>query len=159
LSEIDKLNEVEGREASESHQRIVELKYNINRSLAQLAIFLKESRDKEYYLSYADSWTEYLGTPEISLSRSYVHKLIVNYEIWVQTYHVSPAKLDEIDSEKLYLTGMAANAENYEEWLEKAKSLSRSDIKGLMNNNQYEYTLTCPNCGHIGKKEDFYGNQ
>jgi len=157
LSEIDKLNEVEGREANENHQRILEIKYTINRSLAQLAIFLKESRDKEYYLSYADSWTEYLGTPEISLSRSYVHKLIVNYELWVQTYHVSPAKLDEIDSEKLYLTGMVATEENFEEWLEKAKTLSRSDIKCLMSNTQYNYTLTCPKCKFTGSKEEFYG--
>ena len=157
MSEIDKLNEVEGREANENHQRILEIKYTINRSLAQLAIFLKESRDKEYYLSYADSWTEYLGTPEISLSRSYVHKLIVNYELWVQTYHVSPAKLDEIDSEKLYLTGMVATEENYEEWLEKAKTLSRSDIKCLMSNTQYNYTLTCPKCKFTGSKEEFYG--
>ena len=157
MSEIDKLNEVEGREANENHQRILEIKYTINRSLAQLAIFLKESRDKEYYLSYADSWTEYLGTPEISLSRSYVHKLIVNYELWVQTYHVSPAKLDEIDSEKLYLTGMVATEENFEEWLEKAKTLSRSDIKCLMSNTQYNYTLTCPKCKFTGSKEEFYG--
>ena len=151
------MNEIEVKKAFESHQRIIDLKYNINRSLAQLAIFLKESRDKGLYRSYADSWTEYLGTPEISLSRSYVHKLIVNYELWVQTYHVSPAKLDEIDSEKLYLTGMVATEENYEEWLEKAKSLSRSDIKCLMSNTQYNYTLTCPKCKYTGKKEEFYG--
>ena len=156
MNKMDKLNEVEGSEANKSHIRIIKLKYNINRSLAQLAIFLKESRDKEYYLSYADSWESYLGTPEISLSRSYVSKLIKNYEIWVQTYHVSPAKLDEIDSEKLYLTGMVATEENYEEWLEKAKVLSRSDIKGLMTSTQYEYKLTCPKCKYTGKKEEFY---
>jgi len=26
-----------------------------------------------------------------------------------------------------------------------------------MNNNQYEYTLTCPKCKFTGKKEEFYG--
>ena len=150
------MNEIEGNEASINHQTILKIKYSINRSLAQLAVFLKESRDKKYYLSYTDSWEEYLGTPEISLSRSYTHKLIKNYELWVQTYHIDPDELDDIDSEKLYLTGQKATEDDYGEWLEKAKILSRSDIKGLMEGNEYEYKLTCPECKYTGKKEEFY---
>jgi integrase len=110
---------------------------------------LKINRDRRYYktLGY-ETFEEYLGTPEISLSRGYVYKLIKNYELWVQKYHVSLAKLHEIDSEKLYIAGMIATKDNYEEWLEKAKTLSRSDIRGLIKGEDYEYKVTCPRCGY-----------
>lgn len=109
---------------------------------------LKINRDRKYYktLGY-ETFEEYLGTPEISLSRGYVYKLIKNYELWVQKYNVSPAKLQGIDTEKLYLVGIVSNKNDYEEWLEKAKVLSRSDIRGLIKGEDYEYKVTCPKCG------------
>lgn len=108
---------------------------------------LKINRDRKYYrtLGY-ETFEEYLGTPEISLSRGYTYKLIKNYELWVQKYRVSLAKLNKIDTEKLYLTGMVATKDNYEEWLERADKLSRSDIKALIKGEEYEYKVICPKC-------------
>ena len=136
-------------EAFTNHQLIIKIKQSITKDFWNLAIMLKINRDRKYYrtLGY-ETFEEYLGTPEISLSRSYTYKLIRNYELWVQKYRVSPAKLNEIDSEKLYLAGMVATKEDYEEWLEKAKVLSRSDIRGLIKGEEYEYKVTCPQCGY-----------
>lgn len=135
-------------EAFTNHQLIIKIKQSITKNFWNLAIMLKINRDRKYYktLGY-ETFEEYLGTPEISLSRGYVYKLIKNYELWVQKYHVSLARLNEIDSEKLYLAGMIATKDNYEEWLERAKVLSRSDIKGLIKGEEYEYKVTCPFCG------------
>ena len=135
-------------EAFTNHQLIIKIKQSITKDFWNLAIMLKINRDRRYYktLGY-ETFEEYLGTPEISLSRGYVYKLIKNYELWVQKYHVSLAKLNEIDSEKLYLAGMIATKDNYNEWLEKAKTLSRSDIKSLIKGEEYEYKVTCPFCG------------
>lgn len=138
-------------EAFTNHQIIIKIKQSITKDFWNLAIMLKINRDRRYYkiLGY-ETFEEYLGTPEISLSRGYVYKLIKNYELWVQKYHVSLAKLNEIDSEKLYIVGMIATKDNYEEWLEKAKILSRSDIRGLIQGKDYEYQewIECPNCHH-----------
>lgn len=135
-------------EAYTNHQLIIKIKQSITKDFWNLAIMLKINRDRKYYrtLGY-ETFEEYLGTPEISLSRAYTYKLIKNYELWVQKYRVSPAKLQGIDSEKLYLVGVVATKEDYEEWLEKAKVLSRSDIRSLIKGEDYEYKVTCPECG------------
>ena len=98
-------------------------------------------------MNYADTWEGYLATPEINISRGYAHKLITNYEIWVLKWKFRMRDIDNIDAEKLYLAGMVATKEDYEEWLEKAKVLSRSDIKGLIRGEEYEYKVICPECG------------
>ena len=135
-------------EAFNNHQIIIKIKQSITKNFWNLAVMLKINRDRRYYktLGY-ETFEEYLGTPEISLSRGYVYKLIKNYELWVQKYNVSPAKLEGIDSEKLYLAGTLTTKNNYEEWLEKAKALSRSDIRSLIKGEDYEYKVTCPFCG------------
>jgi len=136
-------------EAFTNHQLIIKIKQSITKDFWNLAIMLKINRDRKYYniLGYS-TFEEYLGTPEISLSRGYVFKLIKNYELWVQKYNVSPAKLQGIDAEKLYLTGIVATKEDYEEWLERARVLSRSDIRGLIKGEEYEYWVKCPQCGY-----------
>lgn len=135
-------------EAFTNYQLIIKIKQSITKDFWNLAIMLKINRDRKYYktLGY-ETFEEFLGTPEISLTRSYIYKLIKNYEIWVQKWNVSPAKLIGIDSEKLYLTSMIATQDNYEEWLEKAKTLSRSDIRGLIKGEDYKYEIKCPRCG------------
>ena len=146
--EIQETSKEIADEAFSNHQLIIKIKQSITKDFWNLAIMLKISRDRKYYrtLGY-ETFEEYLGTPEISLSRAYVYKLIKNYELWVQKYHVSPAKLQGIDSEKLYLVGTQITKTNYEEWLERAKVLSRSDIRGLIKGEEYEYKVTCPFCG------------
>ena len=98
-------------------------------------------------MNYADTWEGYLATPEINISRGYAHKIITNYETWVLKWKFRMRDIDNIDAEKLYLAGMVATKEDYEEWLEKAKVLSRSDIRGLIKGEEYEYKVTCPQCG------------
>jgi len=140
-------------EAYSNHLTILRLKYSINKDLFKLAIFLKESRDKKYYkiMNYADTWEGYLATPEVNISRGYAHKLITNYEIWVLKWKFRMRDINDIDAEKLYLAGMVATKKDYEEWLEKARQLSRSDIRGLIKGEEYEYKVTCPKCGCVFK--------
>lgn len=154
-------------EAFKNHTYIININKQISENLWALAITLKINRDKKYYrlLDY-DTWESYLATPEISLSRSFVFKLIKNYEIWVEKYNVSQEKLQDIDSEKLYLVGTIADENNYKELLEKAKTLSRSDLnaeiketKGISENlsstkseDKITIGITCPHCG---KKFDY----
>jgi len=143
------VKEIIVKEAFENHRYILDLKSRIGGDLLRLASLLITSHDNKYYetLGYS-TWEEYLGTPEISMSRFFAFKLMKVYEIWVDKFNVSPAKLD-IDIEKLYLTSIMATNENYEEVLEQARNLSRSDVRQLKG---YEYQpsykmITCPHCG------------
>lgn len=153
------MNEITGNKADNNYEQTIVLKNRITKNLLELGKLLKESQDNEYFKAYAESFTEYLGTPEISLSRSFAFKLIFNYSKWVIEFGVSQAKLGMIDSEKLYLTGTRATEENYEEWLERAETLSRSDIimmvhekevqaKTQVKTDEYK-TVQCPKCGEI----------
>ncbi len=147
------MDEIIVKEAFENHRYILDLKSRIGEDLLRLALLLKNSHDNHYYktLGY-DTWEEYLGTPEISMSRFWAYKLIKVYETWVEKFGVEPAKLD-IDLEKLFLTIKKATKENYEEVLEQARNLSRSDVKQLMSGKEYEFDterykmVTCPHCG------------
>jgi len=147
------VNEITVKEAFENHRYILDLKSRIGGDLLRLASLLIISHDNQYYrtLGY-DTWEEYLGTPEISMSRFFAFKLMKVYEIWVNKFNVSPAKLD-IDIEKLYLTSIIATNENYEEILEQARNLSRSDVKQLKSGD-YEFDsqrykmVICPFCNH-----------
>lgn len=143
------MKEIIVKEAFENHRFILDLKSRIGGDLLRLASLLITNHDNKYYetLGYS-TWEEYLGTPEISMSRFFAFKLMQVSRVWVNKFNVSPAKLD-IDIEKLYLTSIMATDENYEEVLEQARNLSRSDVRQLKG---YEYQpsykmVICSNCG------------
>lgn len=136
-----------GRLAFENCQNIISLKSNIGKDFLKLAFLLIANHDNKYYevLGY-NTWEEFLAIPEISMSRSFAYKLMQVNHIWIEKYNVSQENLICIETEKLYLAGTQATKDNYEEWLEKAKTLSRSDIRGLIKGEDYEYKVTCPRC-------------
>ena len=140
--------ERKGRLAFENCQNIINLKSNIGKDFLKLASLLITNHDNKYYkvLGY-DTWEEFLAIPEISMSRSFAYKLMQVRRVWIEEYNVSQENLACIDAEKLYLAGMVATKKDYEEWLERARQLSRSDIRGLIKGEEYEYKVTCPKCG------------
>jgi len=141
------MNEVtESKLAFENSQKIIALKNNIEKDFMILASLLITNHDEKYYkvLGY-ETWEEFLAIPEVSISRSFAYKIMQVYRVWVIKYGVSQENLD-IDNEKLFLASIQATEENYEEWLERARTLSRSDIRGLLKGDDYEYTVECPKC-------------
>ena len=151
------MNEIIAEIAFKNHQDIISVKNRIGKDLLGLASLLTINHDNRYYktLGY-DTWEEFLATPEISMSRFFAYKLMQIDRVWVNKFGVSPAKLQGIDSEKLYLMGTMINEsftnEEIEERLEQARTLSRSDVKQLKSGKEYEYErykmVICPKCGH-----------
>lgn len=145
------MNEITVKEAFENHRYILDLKSRIGGDLLRLASLLVLSHKNKYYktLGY-NTWESYLGTPELSMSRFFAFKLMRVYEIWVEKFGINPSLLD-IDIEKLYLSSLMANQDNYEEVLEQARVLSRSDVQRLRSGKEYEpryKMVTCPKCNH-----------
>ena len=153
MNEIIKEATVE--EAQKSYRLTLRITMEIKKNLWDLAKVLKDCRDRKLYKFYNDNFEEYLANPEIGLSRFFIYKIIRNLEVWVEEYNVSQDKLQDIDSEKLYImgtmiTGAKLQNEALEEKLEQARTLSRSDIKQLKSGEEYELQrykmVTCPKC-------------
>ena len=148
------MNEIIAEEAHDNYENIIGVKNRIGKDLLILGQLLKINHDNHYYktLNY-DTWGSFLAIPELKMSRFWAFKLMKVYEIWIDKYGVSPAKLN-IDIESLWLTTtMGLNKNNYEEMLEQARSLSRSDLRQLKSGKEYEFgerykMITCPMCGH-----------
>jgi hypothetical protein len=106
----------------------------------EIGRILKDFRDKKLYepLSY-DTWTQFLGSDELSLKPSTVSAYIQIYEVYVLRFQFPQEELVLIPYDKLRIALPAITKtktkEEAEDWLYKAKSLSRSDIlkeRGLM---------------------------
>ena len=134
--------------AFENHTHIINLKSHITKSFLELAFFLKISHDEKYYntLGY-DSFQEYLGTPEIGLTRSWAFKLMKVYEIWIEKYSIPAEQIQDIDVEKLYIATTLIKGEDFEERLEQARTLSRSDLREFTSGGYKRYhMIECPYC-------------
>jgi hypothetical protein len=149
---LDEIIKSDIEKAHKNHLLVLQLGMSIKRDVWELAIVLKANRDNKYYkiLGY-DTFESYLATPEISMSRFFVFKIIKNLELWVEGYKVEIKELHDIDAEKLYIAGQMSTKENYEEILEQARTLSRSDLKQLKSGKEYEFTpnvkeIECPQC-------------
>jgi len=135
----------------EVHSIVTSIKASIVRNFIRLGAYLKLMHDKELYKEEdCERWTDYLNLPEVDLSRSQACKLMAVYDRWVNQYGHSPEELIGISVEKLYIASSQATIETEEDWLEKARVLSRDDLKketgGSVQKKPYIY---CPKCEHL----------
>ena len=136
-------------EATNAHEHICALKEALQKNFLELGAYLKLVHDEGYYLALdSDTWQDYLDTPEVDLSRSQAYKLMAVYERWIEKYGYSPDEISKISIEKLYIASSQANESNHKEWLEKARVLSRADLKAETGGNiQKPESIVCPHCG------------
>ena len=123
---------VKGAESlSDCNKAIISAKNDIGKNLFILGAALKAVRDGELYKESCETFLEYLGQPEISLARSTMAKAIKCYEVFKDRI----PQVAGVDFDKLYLiTGMvkATTPEEFGEWIERAKLLSRSDLRDVI---------------------------
>lgn len=108
---------------------IKQLKKGINGGFIEIASRLKIVRDNKLYkkLDY-DTFEGYIAQPELGFDRSSVFRLISIYEKFVIELRVAPGRLSMIEWTKLREILPFVNEQNKEEFLAKAKELSRSDL-------------------------------
>ena len=139
-------------QAQKIHDIIIEIKQTIHKDFLSLAVCLKKVKSKEYYIELGfNSFEEYCMQPEIDLSMNRCNKLIRIYDRWIEDYGYKIKEIEGIDTEKLDIAQSQATEENQKEWLEKARLLSRADLKALTPgcNTHYDKTfeVLCPHCG------------
>ena len=143
------------------HEKILYLKRDIERQFVKLGAFLKLVRDRELYREKGiESFEIYIAQPELSFKRSTVYSMIGIYEDFFEeeSNRLDIKNLEEIDFTKLDRIRQFRKENNFSEWIEKARTLSLSDLnaeireaKGepekVYNPKSRMVTLTCPHCG------------
>ena len=133
----------------EIHKLLVATKEDVQESFLKMGAFLKIIHDNSLYLELdSPTWQEYLDTPEIDLSRSQAYKLMAVYERWCENWGYSPDRIKRTSIEKLYIASSQANDDDHEEWLTRAETLSRADLKAETPGGKHQFqTVLCPYCG------------
>lgn len=76
-----------------------------------------------------DSFEEWRAQPEMNVSRATAYALMKVFEVFVERLKVGLKELEGVDWTKLYAISQFVNPENIAEYLEKVKSLSRTDLQ------------------------------
>lgn len=145
------------------HDKVIELKKDIERSFIKMGGYLKLIRDGKLYLEKGCvTFEEYIAIPELALNRSTVYAIINVFEVFFEKSNQSDIEgLIEIGYAKLNRITQFSNSDNFEEWVYKAKTLSLSDLgaeiketKGISENlsstkseDKMTMEITCPYCG------------
>lgn len=120
---------VVGAEAFDNYTGILEAKAIVGKGFLHMGRLLKENRDKKFYapLGY-DTFEDFIGSPEVAMSRSMVFDLIRAVEVFIDKLGRPPDELAQVGISKLSAI-VPVVEKDPEEWLSKAKELSRSDLQ------------------------------
>lgn len=134
MNELIKQDKLTTTEAHDIYEQIVVLRKSINTSFWSLVEYLKSARDYRIWavLGY-DSWSSFLAQPEIDLNYRTVENYISIYKTVIEK--LGDARRRElllpfdIDITKLQVITPYITQDNSEELIQKAKTLSRSDLR------------------------------
>jgi len=145
--------------AYEVDVELKDIKKNLNYSFMGMGYYLHGIREKKLFelLDY-ESFNSYISQPELSIKRATAYKLIGIYETFSLKHGVSHERLLDIDYGKLDMIRTQVDEDNLEDMLQKAESLSRSDLQTEVTGIEVEYPKKyCPHCGlevdHLVQRE------
>ena len=120
---------VEAGDAWERHQRIVSLRVSIQQNFLDLGRELHEFRQgKQWNVIGHPTFNSYIADPDVDLGRSTAFMLMGVYAHYVLALGVQPVGLLAAGHSKLEMLRPYMIAENVEEWVDRAGTLSRSDL-------------------------------
>lgn len=129
----------------------------IRKAWVYLAAYLYEMQSGHYYqlLGY-ESFDEWIGIPEISLSRSHVYALTGAYSELVIERKIELSQIEDIDSTKLgeILPAIRSGRVEVLDAIADAKVLSRSDLREKLTQetghplDAEKARPICPHCGN-----------
>jgi len=128
----------------------------------EIGRLLKIIRDEKYFRQLGDysTWTDFLASGELSLSHTTIYTYIGIYEVFVMKYgfdfdYLAPIPYDKL-SKVLRPARIADNADEAREIVEKARTLSRSDLvlefgQGIPENRTKTRLVKAFRCDDCGK--------
>jgi len=123
--------------AFNNYTHIVQRRNEVQKSFLELGRLLKECRDKELYKVSMNcgSFEEFVATPEVSMGYSTVYSLIKIYERYVLQLKIPTETLAVVGHRRLQIINPVVE-EDPPEWVSKALSLSRSDLRNEVRSHQ-----------------------
>jgi len=128
--------------------------------LAKQLSYLKEKGHYKVIMGFDDaSWKSFISQPELQPLTLYkADRLVKIYTVYIIKFGLAEKDLLDIDSNSLLRLSTVVNANNVRSWLQKAKSLSRSDLRRQITYGEvdelhchHEFviktTKTCKICG------------
>jgi hypothetical protein len=117
-------------DAWERHRRIVDLRNLAEKTFLALGEELYYFEEEKQYrdLGY-ETFETYLADPSVDIERSAAFRLKTVFEKYVLRLKVAPVLLLDAGYSKLYTVANIVDETNVDEWLNKAASLSRSDLR------------------------------
>ena len=128
------MNAIETNAAWERHCRIVTLRNQAERTFLELGEELYWfEKERQYETLGHDSFNAYLADPEVDISRAMAYRLKGVYEKYILELSVDKdgiaARLLPVGADKLDAIRPYVDEDNVDEWLDKAATLSRSDLR------------------------------
>jgi len=121
---------IQANRAFKLDQQLKHLKRTVEASgLVMGKILYEIQEDRLYEVLGYDTFEQYLADPELSFKRSTAYNLKKIYKQWVLEYGYSIDELQDVGYDRLLKAGKMATKKTADEWLEKAKSLSRTDLE------------------------------
>lgn len=109
-------------------ERVVALKTDIGINLLELGHLFKRMRDEHLYAALGhDTFNDFLGDPEVSMSRTAVYGFIEIWEVFIERLKREQTEIAGIDYSKLLKICPVVDRDP-DEWISKASELSRSDL-------------------------------
>ncbi len=140
-------------DAWERHRRIVSLRNQSEATFLQLGEELYWFEDKKQFreMDY-ETFEAYLADPEVDISRSLAFQLKAIYRHFLLQIKVQTSGLLEAGHSKLQMLIPYTDAGNAQEWIEKAASLSCSDLALEMREAFPDYR------GRVSDRDDYAGD-
>ena len=162
------------RIAAKHHNNLIKWKNISNLSYLSIGQELKKIKEEKLYKYLGEGSPEYetfenyLKSPEIKIELRKAYYLIQIYTVFVKKYKFKPEELSEIPWTGLRSILPVVEEKNADEWVEKAKTLTRghlemevkankSGLKTLEDLNKHEHTWEkitfwkCNICGETSK--------
>ena len=136
-----------GITALKTHEELLAAKQQVMADFLEMGRLLWEIDHNRYYIAMGcDSFREYLGTPEVSISERLGYALKEVYGFFVIQLQSPKQRLLEAGHNKLRLIKPAIERapELAPMWLDKAVQLSRSDLKRELGEEAKVVFAICP---------------
>jgi len=121
--------EIAEKESIKVDERIHNFKQKVNSYFIELGKDLKLMRDKRLYESLGfETFEAYIAQPSLGFKRGSVYAFIGIIEDYIENGKFNQLDIMEIDWSKLDRIRQFKKTSEFPEWVEKARTLSRSDL-------------------------------
>lgn len=139
---------VEANDAHSRHKRIIDLRFQAERTFLDLGKELYHFSEEKQYLELGyDSFEVYLASPEVEIDRRAAFMLKGVYKTFIMELKVQPLHLLPAGYSKLDMIRSRVTPDNVEGLLHDARELSRSDLQekmGINKTNKASITTVTP---------------